>query len=193
MERKKSPLYKVFDCVDLLENIIVGVALVGMFFTIMAQIIGRLIAHPFPWTEETTRYLFIWMMFIALAAGFNKAESSRVVLLLNAGPNWLKRFSELLYAVIVIGFFGFMVVFGWELVMQQKMLNEMGTALRIPMTIVGLCVPFSGVLGMVGTVQSFLEYRGNVTIPDKLNAETGGISAERTESQAEEKRGGNES
>lgn len=73
----------------------------------------------------------------ALAAGFNKAESSRVVLFLNLGPKWLKKFSEVLYAVIVIGFFGFMVIYGWELVMQQKMLNEMGTALRIPMTIIG--------------------------------------------------------
>ena len=110
MGRKKSPLYKLFDCVDFLENVIVGVALTGMFFTIMAQIIGRLVAHPFPWTEETTRYLFIWMMFIALAAGFNKAESSRVVLFLNLGPKWLKKFSVVLYAVIVIGFFGFMVI-----------------------------------------------------------------------------------
>ena len=173
MGRKKSPLYKLFDCVDFLENVIVGVALTGMFFTIMAQIIGRLVAHPFPWTEETTRYLFIWMMFIALAAGFNKAESSRVVLFLNLGPKWLKKFSEVLYAVIVIGFFGFMVIYGWELVMQQKMLNEMGTALRIPMTIIGFCVPLSGVLGITGTIQSFLEYRGNGAISDDTKAEGG--------------------
>ena len=144
MGRKKSPLYKLFDCVDFLENVIVGVALTGMFFTIMA-----------------------------LAAGFNKAESSRVVLFLNLGPKWLKKFSEVLYAVIVIGFFGFMVIYGWELVMQQKMLNEMGTALRIPMTIIGFCVPLSGVLGITGTIQSFLEYRGNVAISDDTKAEGG--------------------
>lgn len=174
MERKKSPLYKIFDCVDLIENIIVGVALVGMFFTIMAQIIGRLIAHPFPWTEETTRYLFIWMMFIALAAGFNKAESSRVSLFLNLGPRWLKKFSEVLYAVAVIGFFGFMVIYGFELVKQQMMLNEMGTALRIPMTLVGVCVPISGILGIIGTVQSFLEYKGNLVIPDGKEKKEGG-------------------
>lgn len=167
MERKKSPIYKLFDYMDTLENIIVGVALTGMFFTVMAQIIGRMLARPFPWTEETTRYLFIWMMFIALASGFNKAESSRVSLFLNIGPKWLKKFSELLYAVVVIGFFIFMIIYGWELVMQQKMLNEMGTALRIPMTVVGLCVPVSGVLGVLGTIQSFMEYRGNITIPEK--------------------------
>lgn len=167
MERKKSSMSKFFNCVDMLENIIVGVALSGMFFTVMAQIIGRVLARPFPWTEETTRYLFIWMMFIALASGFNKAESSRVSLLLNVGPNWLKKISELLYAVVVIGFFLFMVIFGVELVQQQAALNEMGTALRIPMTIIGMCVPVSGVLGVIGTIQSFMEYRGNITIPQK--------------------------
>lgn len=171
MERKKSPLYKVFDMVNILEDVVVGVALVGMFFTIMFQIIGRLIAHPFPWTEETTRYLFIWMMFVALASGFNKAESSRVVLLLNIGPGWLKKLSQVLYAIIVIGFFGFMVIYGAELVKQQMMLNEMGTALRIPMTIIGFCVPLSGVLGIVGTIQSFLEYRGNIAIEDRKGGE----------------------
>lgn len=171
MERKKSPLYKFFDFVNILEDVVVGVALVGMFLTIMFQIVGRLVAHPFPWTEETTRYLFIWMMFVALASGFNKAESSRVVLLLNIGPKWLKKLSEVLYAVIVIGFFGFMIVYGSELVKQQMMLNEMGTALRIPMTLIGVCVPLSGILGIVGTVQSFLEYRGNVAIADGKGGE----------------------
>lgn len=167
MERRKSKFYKFFDAVNVLENVIVGLALVGMFLTIIFQIVGRLIAHPFPWTEETTRYLFIWMMFIALASGFNKAESSRVVLFVEMGPKWLKKFSEILYAVIVIGFFGFMTIYGAELVKQQMMLNEMGTALLIPMTIVGFCVPLSGVLGIIGTIQSFLEYRGGITIPDK--------------------------
>lgn len=171
MERKKSPLYKFFDCIDILENVVVGAALTGMFFTILFQIVGRLTAHPFPWTEETTRYLFIWMMFIALASGFNRAESSRVVLFLNMGPGWLKKFSEVLYAVVVIGFFLFMMIYGAELVRQQFMLNEMGTALLIPMTIVGFCVPFSGVLGIIGTIQSFLEYRGNISISSEEGGE----------------------
>ena len=114
------------------------------------------------------------MMFIALAAGFNKAESSRVVLFLNIGPKWLKKFSELLYAVIVIGFFGFMVIYGFELVRQQAMLNEMGTALRIPMTLVGVCVPVSGILGIIGTIQSFLEYKGNLVIAESKETEEGG-------------------
>ena len=54
---------------------VLAIMVVGMIFTILVQIIGRVIGHPFPWTEETSRYLFLWMMFVALAAGFNQAES----------------------------------------------------------------------------------------------------------------------
>ncbi|MBA4699363.1 MAG: TRAP transporter small permease [Ruminococcus sp.] len=167
MERNKTVLSKFFDIINGLENVVLAIMIIGMVVTILLQIIGRITGYPFAWTEETSRYLFLWMMFVALASGFNRAESSRVTLLLTAGPKWLKKFSEILYAVVVVAFFGFMIIYGIEVVKQQIMMKEMGTALQIPMYIIGVCVPVSGVLGIIGVVQSFLEYRGNVAIPDK--------------------------
>lgn len=167
MSEKKSVLSGFFRGVDILENIILAVMVIGMILTILIQIIGRVIGHPFAWTEETSRYLFLWMMFVALAAGFNKAESSRVTLFLMIGPKWLKKFSEILYAVVVVFFFGFMIIYGSEVVKQQITMGEMGTALQIPMYIIGICVPVSGVLGIIGVVNSFLQHRQNITIPEK--------------------------
>ena len=107
------------------------------------------------------------MMFVALAAGCNKCESSRVTLFLQMGPKWLKKFSEILYFVIVIAFFVVMLVYGWEVVQQQIEWEEMGTALLIPMWIIGICQPIGAVLGIIGTCQNFLEYHGKVAIGDK--------------------------
>ena len=167
MERKKSALSGLFNAVNALENILLTIMVVGMIITILLQIGGRLIGHPFPWTEETSRYLFLWMMFVALAAGFNQAESSRVTLLLQLGPKWLKKFSEILYAVMVAGIFIFMIIWGMEVVKQQIMFHEMGTALMIPMYMIGICQPVAGVLGIIGTLQSFLEFHGIVAFGDK--------------------------
>ena len=166
MERKKSALSGFFNAVNALENILLTLMVVGMIVTILLQIGGRVIGHPFPWTEETSRYLFLWMMFVALAAGFNQAESSRVTLLLQIGPKWLKKASEVLYAVMVIGIFVFMIVWGMEVVKQQIMFREMGTALLIPMYFIGICQPVAGVLGIIGTLQSFLEFHGKIAIGD---------------------------
>lgn len=164
MERKKSKLSVFFDIVNKLENVVLVLLVVGMIITILLQIIGRVVGHPFPWTEETSRYLFIWMMFVALAAGFNQAESSRVTLLVAKGPAWLRKFSEYLYAVVVVRIFLFMIVYGMEIVQQQLAFHEMGTALMIPMACIGICQPVAGVLGIIGVVQSFLEYHDKVEI-----------------------------
>lgn len=167
MERKKTALSKFFDVVGAIENVILFLMVAGMVVTIMMQIIGRIVGHPFPWTEETSRYLFLWMMFVALASGFNRCESSRVTILLQYGPKWLKKFSEVLYAAVVVAFFIFMVIWGTQVVQQQIMMNEMGTALLIPMWVIGICQPIAGVLGIIGVLQSFLEYHGKVAIGDK--------------------------
>ena len=166
-DRKKSMLSGFFDIVNKLEDIVLAILVAGMVLVIMIQIIGRIIGRPFPWTEESSRYLFLWMMFVALAAGFNKCESSRVTLFLQMGPKWLKIFSEILYFVIVIAFFAVMLVYGWEVVQQQIEWEEMGTALLIPMWIIGICQPIGAVLGIIGTCQNFLEYHGKVAIGDK--------------------------
>ncbi|MDO4619248.1 MAG: TRAP transporter small permease [Lachnospiraceae bacterium] len=167
MERKLSKFSKFFDVINKLEDIVLTVLVIGMVVTIMIQIIGRLVGHPFPWTEETSRYLFLWMMFVALAAGFNMCESSRVTIFLQAGPAFLKKFSEVLYFVVVVAFFCFMFFFGLQVVQQQIQWHEMGTALRIPMYVIGICQPVGAVLGLIGTIQSFLEYHYKVAIGDK--------------------------
>lgn len=166
MERKRSRLSVLFNVVNKLEDIVLAILVIGMVLVIMAQIIGRVVGRPFPWTEESSRYLFLWMMFVALAAGFNRCESSRVTLFLQIGPKWLKKLSELLYFVVVLAFFAVMLVYGLEVVRQQVQWNEMGTALIIPMWIIGICQPVGAVLGIIGTIQSFLEYRDKVAIGD---------------------------
>lgn len=169
--RKITFLSKFFDLVNIFENILMASSLIGLFCTIILQILGRVFAHPFPWTEETTRYLFIYMMFIALASGFNKSESSRVVIFLSFAPKFIKKFSKVLYAVIVTGFFLFMIAYGTQLVHQQITMNEKCTALPISMAFVGVCVPLSGILGIIGVIQSLLEYEDNIDIADKSTAE----------------------
>ena len=59
----------------------------------------------------------------------------------------------------------------YKLQKQQIMMNEMGTALKIPMSIIGICQPVAGVLGIIGVLQSFLEYHGKVAITGQQKEE----------------------
>lgn len=164
MERKKSPLSKFFDVVDLLESILCGGTLVCLLIVVLLQVGSRLLGFRLTWTEETTRFFFLWMMFLAVAAGFNRAESSRVVVLVRVLPSPVRKLCTVLYYVVTLGFFAFMVYYGIQLTMQKFAFNEMATAIAIPMGAIMICVPLCGALGIIGTIQSFLEYPHKVSI-----------------------------
>ena len=94
MARRKTKLSGFFDITNKIEDFLLFIFVAGMTTVILIQIIGRIVGHPFPWTEESSRYLFLWMMFVALAAGFNRCESARVTLFVQMAPNWFKKFVE---------------------------------------------------------------------------------------------------
>ena len=167
MDRKKSPLSKFFDVIDMLENILCGGTLVCLLFVVLLQVVSRLLGYSLAWTEETTRFFFLWMMFLAVAAGFNRVESSRVVVLVQLFPKPLRMFCTVLYYVVTLGFFAFMVYYGIDLTMQKFAFHEMATALAVPMGAIMICVPLCGLLGFIGTIQSFLEYPHKVAIGGK--------------------------
>ncbi|MGN9098303.1 TRAP transporter small permease [Flintibacter porci] len=164
MERKKSPLSKFFDVIDIMEDILCGGTLVCLLFVVLLQVGSRLVGITLNWTEETTRFFFLWMMFLAVAAGFNRAESSRVVVLVQVLPRPIQMLCTVLYYVVSIAFFIFMAYYGFELTMQKFAFNEMATAIAIPMGAIMICVPLCGVLGVIGTIQSFLKYPHKVEI-----------------------------
>lgn len=164
MERKHSPLSRFFDVVDKLEDILCGGTLVCLLLVVLLQVGSRLLKINLGWTEETTRFFFLWMMFLAVAAGFNRAESSRVVVLVKMFPKPLQKVCTVLYYVVTLGFFAFMVYYGIQLTMQKFQFKEMATAVPILMGFIMVCVPVSGVLGVIGTIQSLLEYPHKVAI-----------------------------
>lgn len=164
MDRKPSSLSKLFDAVDKLENLLCGGTLVCLLLVVLLQVGSRLLGINLPWTEETTRFFFLWMMFIAVAAGFNRAESSRVLVLLRLLPRPAQKLCTALYYVVTLAFFAFMVYYGAQLTMQKFAFGEMGAAVAIPMGFIMVCVPICGVLGIIGTIQSYLEYPHKVEI-----------------------------
>jgi TRAP-type C4-dicarboxylate transport system permease small subunit len=87
-----------------------------------------------------------------------------VVILVNLLPRPLQKLCTVLYYVVTLGFFAFMVKYGVELTMQKFAFHEMATAIAVPMGAIMICVPLCGALGIIGTIQSFLEYPQKVEI-----------------------------
>ena len=72
----KKSVKKVIQWVDDKLEVFIGavfLALMVVFTTL--QIVGRyLFSTPFPWTEEMTRYMFVWMVFISIGYAVKTGE-----------------------------------------------------------------------------------------------------------------------
>src|SRR5690625_629759 len=130
----------IFKYLNRIFNFIAGLIAIALFVVVIIQIIGRSIGYPSPWTEEMTRYIFIWMIFLGIGVGFQKAESPRVTVFLNIMPKFIRQIGSWIYTIGTIGFLLFMVVYGIELVQQQIAMNETSSVLLFPVWIVGISV-----------------------------------------------------
>lgn len=154
--KSNSTLRRFFGAAERIELALGGLCLATLFVVVLIGIVSRLLDINAAWYEETTRVFFLWMMWIGVGAGFNHSESSRVTVLLKSLPTVLQKVCFVLYYVICFAMFGIIIWFGFRSALQQARMGEMGSALRIPMWIVGISVPIGGIFGFIGTLNTLL-------------------------------------
>ena len=158
MDKKEniSPVRKFFGAAEKIELALGGICLATLFVVVLIGIGSRLMSVNAAWYEETTRVFFLWMMWIGVGAGFNHSESSRVTVLVKALPSFVQKICFVLYYVMCFALFAIIIWFGFRAAMQQAQMGETGSALRIPMWIVGISVPIGGIFGLIGTLNTLL-------------------------------------
>lgn len=131
----------------------------GIVLVVLMQIVGRLGGRPFPWTEELTRALFIWMMFIGMAASMRRADAARVTVALQWLTRPLRRIAVPIYMAACLGFFALMAWTGIGMVRQQVMMNETIATLGWPSWVIGSVVPVSALIAIACTLASLRDSR----------------------------------
>lgn len=154
--QKRAKWIPFFNIIDKVSDICITATLIMVLVVVMTQILGRLISMPVPWTEEVSRYAFIWMMFIGIAVSMRRSDSARVTVLIQLFPKAGKIIAKYLYVIISIGFFIFMIIAGYQLVAQQVSMNEVGTAVLMPMWLIGISLPISGIMGILCTLGNLI-------------------------------------
>ncbi len=156
MDKKEniSPVRRFFGAAEKIELALGGICLATLFVVVLIGIGSRLMSINAAWYEETTRVFFLWMMWIGVGAGFNHSESSRVTVLVKALPSFVQKICFVLYYVMCFALFAIIIWFGFRAAMQQAQMGETGSALRIPMWIVGIAVPIGGIFGFIGTLNT---------------------------------------
>ena len=130
---------------DKLEERVLCLSLVATTLIIFAQIIMRSVFNSsLTWSEELTRYIFIWQIWQGVSIAQKEKQHIRVELLFSVFKNEkFKDVIEIIATLILIGFNIFLVIYGREVVLQMIQRGNLSGAMRLPMWLVFLALPVS--------------------------------------------------
>ena len=131
-----------------LSQVVEGLLLVMMVVLCADVFLGvfsrYVMARTFTWYDEIARLLFVWIVFLGAAVGVRRAAHFRLHLVVDRFPPGLRRATELVGVLVLMGFGLLLIQQGWKLV-------ELGQFQRTP--VMGLSkqyvyasVPAGGVL-----------------------------------------------
>lgn len=132
------------------------IAFAVMLTAASLQIVMRFVFQtPLAWTDEVARYCFIWSTMLGCAYLVHKGGHSSVEILGNMLTGSAKCFHGILLDLLCLFFYAVVIKGGVTLVQAGSTSNS--TACSIPMALVYLIVPLSGVLMFLFQFQVLLE------------------------------------
>lgn len=131
-------LYNKFEEYLLVLSLAVSVALVAL------QIVFRyFINASIPWSEELTRYIFIWQIWLGTSFAQRDGKHLKVEVLYSLMNPTGKKFLSVLSNLIFLSFCVFLTVNGFSLVMNLAHRYSLSPAMEIPLLFVYLSLPVS--------------------------------------------------
>lgn len=139
-----------------IENTIAVITMASVSLIIFAQVISRYLFEYTPvWSEELSRFLIVWSIFIGVAIGVRKNQHIGVDAVIRFLPHKLKLASEVLLNLIGVVVIGFLIYSSFDFIQQTREFEQVSPAMRIPMYIPYIAMP-------VGLSFSILHFIHNI-------------------------------
>lgn len=140
---------------DKLEKFILGILALlfaTMVIALFYQIVMRFIFQSAnAWSEELTRYSFIWMSMLGSAIATRRSRNMDVDFLVNKMPKMMKIVNSFITKGLIIAFLLVIVIYGISLVSMTY--KQLSPGLRVPMAYMYASVPTGGILMLLFTVE----------------------------------------
>lgn len=147
MEEKKHGilhwLNENFECVFMVTGLLCIICFITwqVFYRyIITQFIER--AGAAVWTEELSRYIFIWISYLAVPVAIRKRASIRVDIIYDHLPERWKNISWIVVETLFFCLTAVIAWYGWGQIERLMAFPQKTTALRIPYLIPYLILPF---------------------------------------------------
>lgn len=139
------------------EETLLLIFLVMMVLVMGVQVFMRYVFNnSLTWSEELTRYLFVWSSFISIGYCTKKQSSIKLEQLLLMMPTKVAQLVRLITKILMVCFF--IYVFRSSIVVVQSTYasGQVSSALRLPMYFVQMSTIVGFALAIVRIIQSFI-------------------------------------
>jgi len=139
---------KLAKCYDKFEEYLLVGSLVLNVIIVFAQVIMRSVFnYSLSWSEELSRYIFIWQTWLGASIALRDNEHIKVELLFNFFKSErAKNIIKIIASIIWFVFCVFLVLNGFELLQSMARRKALSSGMRIPLTFVYASLPISSLL-----------------------------------------------
>lgn len=168
MRRQESrseapPLVRWMDHVNVWITKLCGIALGLMVASVFIGVLARFVfTHAgyrlsVPWTEEVSRYLMIWTVFLGGAVAARHGKLIGVEFVVQTLPPHMGRLVKYVALVLSMVFYVLLCVVGWQWVVFGASTNS--PVLELPMYVINPAMVVGGVVMGLNTVAQLLDAR----------------------------------
>jgi TRAP-type C4-dicarboxylate transport system permease small subunit len=152
-----SSILKGIDRVNKFLVYVVAIILIVMSIVISFQVFSRFtLSNSLEWSEELSRYLMIWLVFLGTAVALRKKSLIGVEALSERLGFKKERALKTVVHIVSIIFFGILIFKGFE--MLGHVANQKSPAMKIPMTYPYAAIPVGAFFMVMNSIAVLIEY-----------------------------------
>ncbi len=115
-----NTMEKIRKTLDKIVDVVVVILFIVIFAVVLLQIFFRYVLNsPLVWSEELSRYLFIWISFLGWTLATRHKTHIRVEFVLNALPKKVQFIVKVITHLIVIFFIGMLIYLGMRMALRS--------------------------------------------------------------------------
>ena len=157
---------------DNFEEIVCTFFVGMMIFALTTQTVWRVFTgSSFAWTEELSRYSFIWAVFFAAALAVKRSAHVRITAQFMKAGLKTRLFFRIISDLIWIGFNIFFVFVCWETIQEGLEFPEISPTLQVVKAKVEMILPISFLLTSFRIVEDYVRHYRAGTLYAMVNYE----------------------
>lgn len=168
---------KIKNFYDKLEEYLLVGSLIFNVIIVFSQVIMRSVFnYSLSWTEELSRYIFIWQTWLGTSTALKYNEHIRVELIYSFVKNVkVQKIFKILAYLIWFTFSLFLAYTGWKLTQSMATRNALSSGMRIPLIFVYISLPISSMLVCLRLIPKICSDIKNIIRPDDGISEGGNV------------------